>query len=81
MNSVRQEIRDFIIKSFLFGEDGGLADDTSLLEQGVIDSTGLLEIAAYLEKAFEVKVNPDEFESLDSIDSIIELLERKQPVA
>jgi len=78
MNNVRQEIREFIVSSFLFGDDKGLADNTSLLEQGIIDSTGLLELATHLEEKIGIKIKPNEFECLDSIDSIMDLLARKR---
>ena len=49
MTSVRQEIRHFIVENFLFGQDQGLDDGASLLENGIIDSTGVLELVAHLE--------------------------------
>jgi acyl carrier protein len=79
MISVRQEIRRFIVQNFLFGQDQDLADGTSFLESGIIDSTGVLELVAHLEEAYGVKVQDDELtpDNLDSIDAIAAYLERK----
>ena len=42
-------IRTYIVENFLFSEDEGLDDDVSLLETGIIDSTGALELVVFLE--------------------------------
>ena len=79
MISVRQQIRQFVVQNFLFGQDQDLADGTSFLESGIIDSTGVLELVAHLEEAYAVKVRDDELipDNLDSIDAIAAYLERK----
>ena len=45
----KSKIRAFIIENFLFGNDDGLQDETSFLEDGIIDSTGVLELVNFLE--------------------------------
>lgn len=79
MTSVRQEIRQFVVQNFLFGQDQELADGTSFLESGIIDSTGVLELVAHLEETYDVKVSDDELipDNLDSIDAIVAYLARK----
>ena len=42
MNDLRTPLRSFLVEHFLFGEDNGMADNASLLETGVLDSTGVL---------------------------------------
>jgi acyl carrier protein len=77
---MHQEIRRFIVDFFLFGRDDGLANADSLLDRGIIDSTGVLELVAHLEKTYAIKVQNDELlpENLDSIDAIVKFLERKK---
>ena len=79
MTSVRQEIRQFIVQNFLFGQDQEFDDGTSFLESGIIDSTGVLELVAHLEETYDVKVKDDELipDNLDSIDAIVAYLARK----
>jgi acyl carrier protein len=76
-----QEIRKFIVDFFLFGQENGLSNGDSLLDNGIIDSTGVLELVAHLEKTYAIKVENEEFlpENLDSIDAIVHFLERKKP--
>ena len=70
---IEQKIRQFITDNFLFREDrASLTDSESLLEAGVIDSTGVLELVAFLETEFGLAVSDAEIvpENLDSIGRI-----------
>ena len=75
----KQAIREFIIDNFLFGEANGLKDDTSFLEEGIVDSTGILELVTYLEDEFSITVEDEELipENLDSIDNVANYMQRK----
>lgn len=79
MSDKKAEIREFIVENFLFGNDDGLQDDTSFLEEGIIDSTGVLELVTFLEETYEIQVEDDELvpENLDSIDNVTAYVERK----
>jgi len=72
-------IRMFIIENFLFGNAEGLMDDTSFLENGIIDSTGVLELVNFLEEEFSIKVEDEELvpENLDSINNVSAYLQKK----
>jgi len=79
--SVQNEIRQFIIDNFLMGQDSDdLKDDSSFLEEGVIDSTGVLELVGFLEENYNIKVEDEELipENLDSIKNICAYIERKR---
>jgi acyl carrier protein len=80
MSEIKQNVRQFVVSHFLFGQDPGLTDDASFLEQGFIDSTGVLELVAFIEKEYATKVSDDELvpDNLDSITSIAEFIERKR---
>jgi acyl carrier protein len=73
-------IRSFIEKNYLLGAANSFADDASLLEHQVLDSTGVLELVAFLEQHFGVKVEDDELvpENLDSIDRIARFVHDKR---
>jgi acyl carrier protein len=83
MTNPRAQIRDFVVQNFLFGQADGLTDEASFLDRGIIDSTGVLELVAYIEKTFEVKVHDDELipENLDSINAVAGYLQRKLAAA
>ncbi len=77
-------IRGFIAENFLFRADrDGIADGESLLESGLIDSTGVLELIAFLETRFGISVADDEIvpDNLDSIHNIGSYLRAKLGVA
>ena len=51
-------VRNFINQSFVFDDDFKLMEDASLLEEGVIDSTGVLELVAFIEHTFDITAVP-----------------------
>jgi acyl carrier protein len=79
MSELKTKIKDFIIENFLFGNANGLQDDTSFLEEGIIDSTGVLELVTFLEEDFGIQVDDEELipENLDSINNVTAYLEKK----
>ena len=80
MDETEKRVREFIVDSFLFGqEDDQLANDTSLLQAGVIDSTGVLELVVFIEENYAVKVDDDELvpENLDSITNLARFINSK----
>ena len=79
MSDYKHQLKEFIVENFLFGNAGGLNDDTSFLEQGIIDSTGVLELVSYLEEQFGISVEDEELipENLDSLDNLAVYLEKK----
>ncbi len=79
--SYSEEIRQFIVDNFLFGEDDGqLGDDTSFLESGIIDSTGILEVVTFIEEKFGISIDDTEMlpENLDTLQNLQVFLEKKQ---
>lgn len=72
-------IRNFIVEKFLFEDDGKLSNEDSFLENGVIDSTGVLELVAFLEETFGFRMEDDEVvpENLDSICNAASFVDRK----
>ena len=79
MSDIKNKIKDFIIDNFLFGNADGLEDNTSFLEEGIIDSTGVLELITFLEENFLIKVEDEELipENLDSINNVAGFLNKK----
>ena len=81
MPQIEDDVRRFILENFLFGQDDQtLNNDDSLLDNGVIDSTGVLELVAFLEEQFLVTVEDEELvpDNLDSISRISLFIQRKQ---
>lgn len=79
MRVLRDEVRAFILSNFYVSDPAALADDDSLLDRGIIDSTGVLELLAFLDRSFDVTVSDEETtpENLDSIARIAAFVGRK----
>ena len=78
METIKQ-IRGFILESYLFtDDDSALQNDQSLLEAGIIDSTGILELLDFIQRTFGVTVKDDEMvpENFDSVDRIADYISR-----
>jgi acyl carrier protein len=80
MMDIKQQVRAFITSNFYVADPSTLADDASLLDQGIIDSTGVLEIIMFLEDTFGFKVADSEMvpENLDSIENIAAFVARRR---
>jgi acyl carrier protein len=73
-DSIERKVREFIENNYLFGDNSGtLKDNDSLREAGLIDSTGILELVAFLESSFDIQIQDAEIvpENLDSIAAIV----------
>lgn len=73
----RTRIKQFVLNNFLFTEDdSALADDTALIQGGIVDSTGILELIMFLEETWSIKVPPEEmtpanFETVAAVDAYL----------
>lgn len=80
---IRSELTEFIVTNYLFGDITRVPqDDDSLIEMGIIDSTGILELIEFLESRFGIQVSESETipENLGSISSLTDFVTSKQSV-
>ena len=79
----RAIVRAFILDRFYVPDPERLADDASLLETGIVDSTGVQEVIGFLEGEFGIRVENDEIipEHLDSVDRLVRFVQHKRDVA
>ena len=78
---LRDTIKSFIIDNFMMGRNPqDLMDSDSLLNKGIIDSTGVLELVGFIEEKFGLQVDDEELvpENLDSVDNLINYIQRKK---
>ena len=79
---IRSEITEFIVMNYLFGDVARAPrDDDALVEDGVIDSTGILELIEFLESHFGITVSEAETvpENLGSIARLTGFVMSKAP--
>ncbi|MCZ7609063.1 MAG: acyl carrier protein [Ignavibacterium sp.] len=72
-------VKEFIIENFLFGEEEQLLLDTDFFDEGIIDSTGVIELVSFLEERFNISVDDEELipENLSSLQNINLFLQKK----
>jgi acyl carrier protein len=79
---IRDAIRGYIVENYLLGDDEGLDAEESLLDAGIIDSTGVVELVAFIESVFGINVEDEEMiaENFDSIDRLTRFVVGKRNV-
>jgi acyl carrier protein len=79
---IQSEIYQFIVNNFMFGQADGLKFDESLLQRGVIDSTGVLELVSYLQDNFNITVEDNEIvpANLETVHGIVTYVGKKLSV-
>jgi len=78
--SIQPQIRRYILENFLFTDDETrLRDDASFLEEGIVDSTGVLELVMFVEETFGIEVADEEIlpENFDSVERLTRYVEAK----
>ena len=75
-----EQIKTFVLSNFYVANPATLDNEASLLDAGIIDSTGVLEVVSFLESTFSIKLADDEIlpENFDSIGRIARFVARKQ---
>ena len=84
VDPLRTQIRDFILENYLFTNDPSAIElDDSLLDRGIVDSTGMLEIIFFIEEKLGIKVKDDELipDNLDSVNKIASFVEARRNAA
>jgi acyl carrier protein len=81
--TAHQRIRQFVVDNFYISDPAQLADETSLVTSGYVDSTGMLEVISFLESEFGIRISDQETtpENLESIARIAAFVARKQKAA
>lgn len=76
---IEQQIREFLTGNFIFDPKVQVGPDDSFMENGIVDSTGVLELIMWVEQNFGIKVDDAEVlpENFDSIRSLTDYAERK----
>ncbi len=77
---IKAKIYAFLEDNVLLdSEDEKISDDDSFMENGIIDSTGILELVSYIEEEFEFEVADEELvpDNFDSVNKLTEYINRK----
>jgi acyl carrier protein len=77
---IKEQVRAFVTSNFYVADPAALVDGASLLDRGIIDSTGVLEVIFFIEENFGITVEDSEMlpENLDSIERIANFISSKK---
>lgn len=78
-NSIAADVRSFVVANFLLGRGDALDNEASFMDEGLIDSTGILELVSHLEESYGIEILEEELtpDNLDSVNRIAAYLTRK----
>jgi acyl carrier protein len=81
--TLNDELREFVTDNFMYGKPyKGFADDDSFIERGIIDSTAVMELVAFLENHYRIKLLDQDLipDNLDSVNALARFVKsRVQP--
>jgi acyl carrier protein len=79
MSVVKDKLKDFVRDYFIKESGLVLEDDTSFLEEGIIDSVGVMELVAFLEETFSIRIEDDEIipDHFDSVNKLVNYVQSK----
>jgi acyl carrier protein len=77
MQVINEQVKDFIIKHFPLARNRNLHNDDPLLENGILDSLGVLDLVTYLEKEFGISISdedlvPENFQTIGHIAAFVQ---------
>ena len=77
---LREQIRGFILEKYPRARKDGLTDHSPLLESGLIDSLGILDLVGFLEEQFAIQVTDEELvpENFQNIDQLAVFVAQKK---
>lgn len=77
---IKDKLKTYILDYFVKESGIKLTDDTSFLDEGIIDSTGVMELVAFLEMTFEFRIEDEEIvpDNFDSINKLLKFVQLKQ---
>jgi acyl carrier protein len=80
---IAETFRSFITTNFYVADPAALSEDDSLLDAGIIDSTGVLDLIGFIEQQFGITVADEELvpENLDTVNRLVQFVERKRAAA
>ena len=81
--SIKERVKRFIGENFLVADPAEIGDDTSLISTGYVDSTGMMELMAFLESEYAIRISDIEAtpENLETIERIARFVVLKQKSA
>ncbi len=76
---IENRIREFVLKQFPLARKNGVKPEDKWLENGLLDSLGILDLVHYLEEEFSIQASDDELvpENFDSLSAVVGFTQKK----
>jgi acyl carrier protein len=76
-NGIADRIKGFIVEAFPLARTRGVGHGDDLLAAGIVDSLGVLDVVAFVEREFSVTVNdedlsPENFRSIERLAALVQ---------
>ncbi len=80
---IKDKLVNFLAENFLLTDEVSLGNNDSFMENGILDSTGILELIGFVEETFCISVKDEEMlpENLDSIQNVLSFVKRKTGIS
>ena len=77
----KEEVKEFIIENFLFGDGKELTEETNFFDKGIIDSTGVLELICFMEETYDITIEDEDVtqKNFSTINNVSHYLQNKLP--
>ena len=78
--TIIERIRDFVMSNFPLAKERALSDDDSLLDGGIVDSLGVLDIVTFLEGEFDIEMSDEDLvaDSFETVGGIAAVVQQKK---
>jgi acyl carrier protein len=78
-SAIRERVRAFVLEKFPLARKSSLKDTDGLLERGIVDSMGILDLVSFLEEEFSIQLSDEELlpENFQSVECIAAFMQQK----
>ncbi len=82
-NEIRKHVREFVTRNFYLADPDAFDDGASLIREGILDSTGVLELVTFVEDEYGISVPDDDMipANFDSVDALVAFVTRKRALS
>lgn len=76
-DGIESAVNQFLLDTFFPGKNAELANDTDLVETGVLDSVSVLQLVDFMEEGYDLMIEPEDLFRLTSVDNIATVIREK----
>jgi acyl carrier protein len=74
---IETAVNEFLLATFFPDQNAELANDTDLVDTGVLDSVSVLQLVDFMEEGYDLMIEPEDLFRLTSVDNIATVIREK----